>query len=468
MPPDAAAKQAHAAKNEYETVQHFQKCHAVLSEFFKEFDGFQDILPNKFKFLDLGCAPGGFSAFLLEDRRCSAGFGVSLPALKGGFPMRLRSDSFFLQQADLFEILPDDLIASEVSFCVCDAHYLRNSISSYERYRGIRCRSRQHGVWALLCKQFWLALSKMLSGGVLVFRFGWHDRGDDSGTSWYRKCTLRLFSLMHDLFEGVQALKSDKFNLQNNSFYVACTKFRADRFAERGIAQILGSTFHFLVKSTVDDPTELDILAAIDRLPGVRTEEVDAKINGMLDHIQKLHVATREMLEKKWRAPRGNQQSNPDAVVFLTPVPAYLTPEQLQEQLRMYGWVEHMDVNEQASLISVRYADVRQAREACAALRLNPHLGGCGIQVWLQEENQMAAGDQWQTEDWAAASQPYAFSNYASPMQGMSGLPQNGGYAAAQTGQYPPGFAYAQWPTENRRQVVPNGSSCIPTLTALR
>ena len=30
-----------------------------------------------------------------------------------------------------------------------------------------RCRSKQHGVWALLVKQFWLGLSRLLPGGML-------------------------------------------------------------------------------------------------------------------------------------------------------------------------------------------------------------------------------------------------------------------------------------------------------------
>lgn len=30
------------------------------------------------------------------------------------------------------------------------------------RYTGVRCRSKQHGVWALLVKQFWLGMSRWL------------------------------------------------------------------------------------------------------------------------------------------------------------------------------------------------------------------------------------------------------------------------------------------------------------------
>jgi len=136
-----------AINAEYETEVHFQKCYGVMSEIFEAHDHLQALMPSTgFKFLDLGCAPGGFSAFLLDDPRCLAGFGVTLPSNCGGFPVRVRDSRFFLQQGDLFEIGPTDLIASEINIVVCDAQYLRNNISWDDKYRGVRCRSKQHGV----------------------------------------------------------------------------------------------------------------------------------------------------------------------------------------------------------------------------------------------------------------------------------------------------------------------------------
>lgn len=393
---DAARQQLQQGKNEYETVQHFQKCYLVLQEIFKEFGNFEGLLPECFKFLDLGCAPGGFSAFLLDDGRCSQGFGVSLPAIKGGFPMRLRSDAFLLQSADLFEIEPRDLIVSEVNFCVCDAHYLRNSISSYERYRGVRCRTRQHGVWGLLMKEFWLGFSKMLPGAILIFRFGWHDRGEnDEGTAWYRNITLRLFAMLHDLFDSVQELKSDTFNVKNNSFYVTCSGFNAERFQERGYFKILGSAFRYLMQSTSDDPKDLNLLVQIDSLADVRTPEVDKKTTLLLDRIHEVH---KDIREKRWAAEtQPREPPDPNAVVYMAPAPAQMTAAQLHEKFKVFGWVLNIDISEHSDYVAVRYGDLRQAREACAALRHSAK----GAQVWTQEEAAYG-GDGWHSEDWFA------------------------------------------------------------------
>lgn len=415
---EATSKQLQRSKEEYEAVIHFQKCYAVLQEIFVEFQYFLDILPGGFKFLDLGCAPGGFSSFLLDDERCGKGFGVSLPAAKGGFPMRLRSDHFLWQPADLFEITPDGLVAPGVNFFIFDAHYLRDDISTYGKYRGVKCRSRQHGVWALLCKQCWLGMSKLLHGGVMVFRFGWRSNGDDDElTAWYRRSSLRLFALMEYVFERVRWVKSGKWNSCNGSFYVVCASFRADRFAECGMAQIFRNTFEYLMTSQTEDPTPLDVLAAVDHLPGVRTAEVDAKTNEMLDRVDKQRLA--HWQEKStWRRPAKQECVNLDAVVFMAPVPTGLSPFELREKLRVYGWVKEIDMDA-AGCASIRFANMQQARDACAALRAHQALGE-GVEVWLRDEEDPCSRDAWQTEDFIRAAPTYDYGPMADDYQGMS------------------------------------------------
>merc|ERR1712232_591444 len=101
-----------AIKAEYETEIHFQKCYGVMAELFDCHNNLDKYIPESgFRFLDCGCAPGGFSRFLLDDPRCKLGYGVTLPSDTGGFPMRLRCNNFFLQRGDLFEIGPNDLLA---------------------------------------------------------------------------------------------------------------------------------------------------------------------------------------------------------------------------------------------------------------------------------------------------------------------------------------------------------------------
>uniref|UniRef100_A0A7S1B063 Ribosomal RNA methyltransferase FtsJ domain-containing protein n=1 Tax=Noctiluca scintillans TaxID=2966 RepID=A0A7S1B063_NOCSC len=359
---------------EHETEVHFQKCYGVMAELFEAHDNFETSLNMGFKFLDLGCAPGGFSTFLLNDPRCLAGFGVSLPSTSGGFPVRVRSDSFFLQQGDLFEIGPDDLLASNVHMCICDVQYMRNNVAWDEKYRGVRCRSKQHGVWALLCKQFWLGLSKLLAGGTLIFRFGWRDPGpDDEATIWYKKCSLRLFSLFHDLFESVREVKSDYFNAVQSSFYVCCSNFNQRKFVERQVAKLFGVTFNHLVTTETQDATQLDILKQADK---IRTPEVDQKISDMLDRVHKLRMIHLE--SRKRHQQREAFCEDPRAVLFIAPLPSW-SNEELMGVLSLYGRVRGIDRSDRHT--SVKFACVEHAQAAVAALRRNSLLGE-GIAVW--------------------------------------------------------------------------------------
>lgn len=301
MDPAEAERQLKAAQAEHETEVHFQKCYGVMAELFEAHSQLQGVVPEAgFRFLDLGCAPGGFSSFLLDDPRCRSGFGVTLPSTSGGFPMRLRSNKFFLQQADLFEVGPEDLVASDVHICICDAQYLRDNVAWDERYLGVRCRSKQHGVWALLIKQFWLGLTKLAAGGILIFRFGWRDPGpEDIATIWYKKQTLRLFSLLFDLFDQVKEIKSDYFNALQASFYVCCIGFDRTRSDERGVMKLLGNTFNYLVTTEIQDSNDLDFLTQVDK---IRTEEVDQRISEMLDRIERLRLINEE--SHRWTSRR--------------------------------------------------------------------------------------------------------------------------------------------------------------------
>jgi len=211
---------------EYETEIHFHKCYSVMSELWEKFES---LLPDQFAFLDLGCAPGGFSCFLLEDPRCKSGLGVSLNSKSGGFPIRLRRSNFVMQLGDLFE-LKEVLYKIKLQICICDAQYLRNSVSWNKSYQGTRCRSKQHGVWSLLLKQFSISFGKLAEGGILIFRFGWKDAANCISTKWYKNVSIRLFTLCTRLFDKVHFCKSEYYNILDSSFYVCCTGFKLDRY----------------------------------------------------------------------------------------------------------------------------------------------------------------------------------------------------------------------------------------------
>lgn len=386
-----------AVSAEYETEVHFQKCYGVMAEIFDRHDNLSACLPSTgFRFLDLGCAPGGFSTFLLEDPRCYTGFGVTLPSLSGGFPVRVRSERFFLQQADLFELGPGDLLASDVNICICDAQYLRNNISWDEQYRGVRCRSKQHGVWALLMKQFWLGLTKLTSGGAIIFRFGWRDPGpDDPATVWYKKITLRLFTLLHDLFGTVNEVKSDYFNALQSSFYVCCANFNRPRFVSRQVAKLLGSQFNMLITTWIQDSNELDILANVDR---IRTAEVDEKISDMLDRINKLRLIHEES-RRRHRKTEALNEGDPKAVVVLSPAPSQMSDQQLTDIFSKYGRVRRV-VRRHGGDVAVHFAQAQHANAAMSALQ------GHGafvdrIQVWSEVDGQSTADGQWGACDWS-------------------------------------------------------------------
>lgn len=407
---------------EYETEIHFQKCYGVMAELFEVHNNMESVIPTEgFKFLDLGCAPGGFSSYLLDDPRCMTGFGVTLPSTSGGFPMRLRRSNFLLQQGDLFEIGVSDLIASGVHICICDAQYLRNEISWDERYRGVRCRSKQHGVWALLLKQFWLGLSRLVTGGILIFRFGWRDPGpDDPATVWYKKMTLRLFSLLHDLFEQVREVKSDYFNALQSSFYVCCSNFSAERFDDRQVAKLLGANFNYLLSTHIQDSNELDILPQVDQ---IRTEEVDNNISEMLDRINRLRLIHEQ--SRRWHHQQEQLHEDPRAVVYISPIRPWMTDEALTTAFSVYGRVRRVELDgEHEAMVSL--ASVEQARIAMTAMRNKSGLGE-GVRIWTREEEMEqhvpdAGGQDWPSYSTRGA-QP---SNEQQASYGQEGYLANG------------------------------------------
>ncbi|CAE7672862.1 unnamed protein product [Symbiodinium sp. CCMP2592] len=353
-----------------------------MGELFEAHNYLRDLVPEKgFKFLDLGCAPGGFSSYLLEDPRCRMGFGVTLPSTVGGFPMRLRSPNFLLQQGDLFELGPADLVAKEVHICICDAQYMRNEVAWDERYTGVRCRSKQHGVWALLVKQFWLGLTRLLAGGMLIFRFGWRDGPpEDLATVWYKKCTLRLFALLHDLFKQVKDVKSDYFNALQSSFYVCCSGFDRRRFEEREVAKLLGNNFNYLVTTRIGDANQLEILQQVD---SIRTKEVDDSITIMLDRIEKLRIINEQ--SRRWHQRLEDRADDPRAVVMVSPVSEAMKEEDLAAIFSVYGRVKRVDIERAEQKAMVQFALAEHATAAAATLP-GTQAFAPGMRIWQGED----------------------------------------------------------------------------------
>eukprot|EP00392_Amoebophrya_sp_AT5.2_P000198 g198.t1 len=331
LPLTANKQQQHCVEDirkkgaEYETEVHFQKCYNVMAEIW---DFFCDMLPEDpgFKFLDLGCAPGGFASFLLEDPRCLAGCGVTLANSSGGYPIRLRQPNFFMQIRDLFDLSTADLLCRGlVHVCICDAQYLRDSTSWDKKYRGIRCRSKQHGVWSLLVKQFSLGFHKLQQNGILIFRFGWKDNPGDVQTIWYKRVSVRLFTLIHLLFAKVKEIKSDYYNILDGSFYVCAAGFDREKYEKINVHGILVDQFFDLTTSRYDEASEHEVLEAADAF---RTREVDGKINDMLERVEKLRLVHEQSSQRRHELLQEDESESLQCgkcFGFIKPVPQGLS-----------------------------------------------------------------------------------------------------------------------------------------------
>lgn len=158
---------------------HFQKTYQVLAEI-------QEAHPNAFQvvnsFVDLGCAPGGFSSRLLEQFPAADGLGITLPVLAGGFPMMFTHPRLRVECKDLMATSLEDFgpAFEAVDVCMADAQDLgrRTSRSSKGRGKngnrqvvetgadGVGAVCKVLGIWALTLQQLLLGLTRC----VLVAR----------------------------------------------------------------------------------------------------------------------------------------------------------------------------------------------------------------------------------------------------------------------------------------------------------
>lgn len=250
--------------NYQETLVHYHKSFGVLQELFdhRDFIGFAEeihgcaAIETGPRFLDLGCAPGGFAACLLQDHilgPVSVGYGVSLPPQLGGFQMAITSSRLYVQFQDLLQINSCELmcIDDSIDICVADAQYLSNMFKPQHqasKYRGMKTRSRTLGIWALTVKECQIAFAKLRQSGSFIFRFGWrgvgsadvHPSGEPVHPSllakylqeeeWYTALTHWLFSVLKSLFSTLRPFKSEYVHQADVSFYMVCRNFDREKF----------------------------------------------------------------------------------------------------------------------------------------------------------------------------------------------------------------------------------------------
>ena len=240
----------HARTNEiHATLIHFQKCYSTIQEMFDTSSGhaknFLKFLNHEnLRFLDIACAPGGFSQFLLEHYPDSEAYGITLPEHLGGFPVTVTiPHRFHLCEFDLLSHprSPEPLVPCEIDFAIADAQYLPRSQETLETYGGKKACTVTAGRLGLLLREFVIALRHLKEGGVFAFRFVvWEN---------VHANILRLFLLCYDLFETIEPFKSEYQHTADCTFYCICSGFKRNVYIEKDIDTLLKVAFARVVLS---------------------------------------------------------------------------------------------------------------------------------------------------------------------------------------------------------------------------
>lgn len=216
------------------TLIHFQKCYSTIQEIFDHPTkyGINILQHDPCVFLDIACAPGGFSQYLLDHFPLSQGYGITLPQTLGGFHMAVHANLPSRFQLCYFDLLsppmaPSPQIDSPVDIAIGDAQYLPRSQEALEEYKGRKAGTVTGGRLGLLLGEFVIALSALKEGGSFIFRFVVWEKVHSN--------ILRLFFLCFELFESVRPFKSEYQHTADCTFYAVCTGFKRKRYVELDI-----------------------------------------------------------------------------------------------------------------------------------------------------------------------------------------------------------------------------------------
>lgn len=332
---------------------HFGKTYQVLAEILESHPAaFQQVG----SFVDLGCAPGGFSCRLLEHQPKARGLGVTMPHEAGGFPMLLEDERFSLQACDLMTLRePQDLAFDMplVDVCMADAQDLgrrtnktaeNNRSSARGRGKAAKAAAAKEawnrenagvqaclsvlGIWALTLQEIHLGLGRLAAGGTFVFRFGWRGRGANEEL-WYREATHLLLALIMMHFSETVAFKSEFSHQADASFYIVASAFHRDGFISAG----LGAKLREAIDNVVACRKVAELPVCMEALTPYLTDDVRPRIEEMLDEVGRkraIGLASRHHVEAAAR-------SSPDAALYISPVPFSLTMQRIRERLERCG-----------------------------------------------------------------------------------------------------------------------------------
>eukprot|EP00929_Paragymnodinium_shiwhaense_P108051 TRINITY_DN74384_c0_g1_i1.p1 TRINITY_DN74384_c0_g1~~TRINITY_DN74384_c0_g1_i1.p1 ORF type:complete len:1120 (+),score=275.72 TRINITY_DN74384_c0_g1_i1:143-3502(+) len=340
------------AATQEETMVHFHKSFGVMQEIFdhRDFTTLGEELQQCAsegvpygttpvpQFLDLGCAPGGFSACMLQDHMLgpnSIGYGVSLPPHLGGFHMVYASDRLFVQLEDMLTLDSTDLLCQDnsVHLATADAQNLMNMQKprpGLAQYSGVKAKSKALGIWALTVKECLLAFSKLRQGGTFLFRFGWRGVGGEdvnfhpSGEQvhpallakyleeeeWYKALTYWLFTVLKSLFREMRPFKSEYVHQADVSFYMVCRSFDREKYESKHWPAKLQRAFDELSNREDEAALVAGITAGI-------SEGAKAQIDSQLElvgrmraiGIQSRKVTNPDSFDKGWSSRKADDSS---------------------------------------------------------------------------------------------------------------------------------------------------------------
>jgi len=332
--------------NEQQTARvHFAKTYRTLSEVLETHTGaFKDVKT----FLDLGCAPGGFSSRLLEENPEAQGFGVTLPWEAGGFPMIFADPRLTVQSSDLMKLeSPDDLeCPCEVDACIADAQDLSRRVNPDAKQdkgkgkgrgsgrtdasasdAGVQAACAVLGIWAMTLQELLLGLGRLTAGGTFFFRFGWRGRGTRE-EYWYLEATHLMLALILAHFTEVAPFKSEHWHQAHPTFYVFASGFDREAYVAAGLTESLREA----IKDVVSCPRATKLPECLGALVPYLTEDTRSRVVEMLDRVGKIRsigLSNRKHLE--------TARPTKEAALWISPVPFSLTMPRLQDRLERYG-----------------------------------------------------------------------------------------------------------------------------------
>ncbi|CAE8651158.1 unnamed protein product, partial [Polarella glacialis] len=189
------------------------------------------------------------------------------------------------------------------------------------------------GIWALTLQEMMLGMGSLRSGGTFFFRFGWRGRGAGE-EAWYREATMRLFALILAHFSEVAPFKSMSYHQADPCFYVVATGFRRDAYAEGDLQSKLQESIASIVKC---DRVH-DLPSCIEFLAEFVTADMLERINGMLDLVGRMRAIG---LSSRKNVEAGGRD-NPEAALWVSPVPFSLTMPRLKEIMERHGKIANI------------------------------------------------------------------------------------------------------------------------------